>query len=135
VLQPWTRLRTLTCVGTTQCPPPLSPCPLFPYLRGLVPPWGPYSVLSSPVISSLGCWRLRTWYWGLPLVHLLPTPSSVESVASHSPDQMPTWGGMESVWQYSPSPWPRATPELWPDMGSLPPCSSPIPIALQFTCK
>ena len=59
-------------------PPPLSPCFLFPYLWSLVPLWGlvlprgPYSVLSSSAISSMGCQRLRTWYQGLPLVHPLP---------------------------------------------------------------
>ena len=53
-------------------PPPLPPCPLFPYLQGLVLPWGPYSVLSSSAVSSMRCQRLRTCYRGLPLVHLLP---------------------------------------------------------------
>jgi hypothetical protein len=44
-----------------------SPFALFPYPQDL------YSVLSSSAISSRGCQRLRTWYWGLPLVHP-PTP-------------------------------------------------------------
>jgi hypothetical protein len=54
-------------VGTTQRP--LSPSALFRYLRGLVPTRGPYSVLSSSAVSSVGCQTLRTWYRGLPLVH------------------------------------------------------------------
>ena len=47
----------------------LSPSALFPCLPGLVLLRGPYSVLSSSAISSVGCSRLRTWFWGLPLVH------------------------------------------------------------------
>jgi hypothetical protein len=54
-------------MGTTQRPP--SSSALFPYLLGLVPPQGPYSVLSSSAISSGGCQRLRTWYLELSLVH------------------------------------------------------------------
>ena len=30
-----------------------------------------YSVLIFSAISSVGCWRLRTWYQGLLLVHSL----------------------------------------------------------------
>jgi hypothetical protein len=56
VLQPWAGLKTLACVGTS--------FPLPSSCRG------PYSVLSSSAVSSMGCWRLRTWYRGLPLVHL-----------------------------------------------------------------
>jgi hypothetical protein len=37
----------------------------------LVPHWGPYSVLRSSSLSSVGCRRLRTWYLGLPFVHPL----------------------------------------------------------------
>ena len=66
MLQPLTGLRTLDCMGTTQHP--LSPCPL-PLSPGRVPPQGPYSVLSSSALSSVGCQKLRTWYLGLPLVH------------------------------------------------------------------
>ena len=40
--------------------------------RVQVLPQGPYSVLSSSAISSVGCQRLRTWYLGLPLVHHPP---------------------------------------------------------------
>jgi hypothetical protein len=58
---------------TTQRSPPLYPCSLFPYLWSLMPPQGPYSVLSSSAVSSVGCQRLRTWYWGLPLIH--PSPA------------------------------------------------------------
>jgi hypothetical protein len=72
VLQPQTGLRTLACVGT------LSPCPLFLYLRGLVLFWDPYSVLISSAVSSVGCWRLKTWYRGCPLsTHPHPQPSGV----------------------------------------------------------
>lgn len=35
-------------------------------------PQGPYSVLSSSALSSVGCRRLGTWYLGLPLVHHPP---------------------------------------------------------------
>ena len=48
-------------------PPALSSFPS----RGQVPPRSPYSVLSSSAISSVGCWRLKTWYLGLPFVHHL----------------------------------------------------------------
>ena len=48
---------------------PLSLCPLPISLEPRVLPWDPYSVLRSSAISSMGCQRLRTWYWGLPLVH------------------------------------------------------------------
>jgi hypothetical protein len=58
-------------------------------------PCGPYSVLSSSAVSSMGCQRLRTWYGGCPL----STPRRVGSVASHS--QMPTGGG---AWKASGSP-------------------------------
>ena len=44
-----------------------SPPPSPPFiLQGL------YSVLSSSAVSSVGCWRLRTLYLGLPLVHHPP---------------------------------------------------------------
>ena len=49
--------------------PPTLSC-LHPW--GRMPPLGPYSVLSSFAISSVGCWRLRTWYLGLSLVHQQP---------------------------------------------------------------
>ena len=52
-LQPQTELRSLACMRSTQCPPPLSPLPLFSYLWGLVPPRGPYYVLSS--FCSIQC--------------------------------------------------------------------------------
>jgi hypothetical protein len=32
-----------------------------------VSPQGPYSVLRTSAVSSVGCWRLRTWYGGCPL--------------------------------------------------------------------
>ena len=49
------------------------PSPALSSLRpqGPVLPQGPYSVLSSSVVSSVGCLRLGTWYLGLPLVHHL----------------------------------------------------------------
>jgi hypothetical protein len=50
-------------------PVPPSSSALFPYFQGQVLLWGPYSILRSSTISSVGCWRLRTWYLGLPLVH------------------------------------------------------------------
>ena len=89
-----------------------------------MPPQGPYSVLSSSAVSSVGCQRLRTWYQGLPLVH----PYHVGLVASHS--QMPTWGHVESDQQSSHISLPSA-PELWQDTGSLPPTSSLTPSAPQ----
>ena len=69
MLQPLTGLRTVDCMGTTQHPH--SPCPL-PLSLELSAAWGPYSVLSSSAISSVGCQRLTTWYLGLPLVHYPP---------------------------------------------------------------
>jgi hypothetical protein len=119
VLQPRTRLKTLACVGTTQRP--LSPSTLSPYLHSLVPPRGPYSVPSSSAVSSMGCQRLRTWYWELPLVH---PPTMWGSVALHR--QMPTQGHVESIQQSSHVHLPRAQ-ELWPVTGSLPTPSSPTP--------
>jgi hypothetical protein len=89
---------------------PLSPCSLIPYPRGQVLPRGPYSVLSSCVVTSVGCvgcQRLRTWYLGLPLVHHLPCGVS----------------GLVCP--------PRA-PELWRVAGSLLLPSSPTPTALQI---
>jgi hypothetical protein len=38
-----------------------------------VSPQGPYSVLSSSVVSRVGCQRLGTWCLELPLVHHLPS--------------------------------------------------------------
>ena len=61
----------------------------------------------------------------------LSTPHRVESAASHS--QMTTWGHMESVQQSSCCDCLPRTAELWPDMGSLPPTSSPTPTAQQCT--
>ena len=94
MLQPWTGLKTLPCVGTSQCP--LFPCPLFPYLQGRVLPWGPYSVLSSSAISSCGMPKTENLVLGdapfPPLCH-------VGSVASHS--QIPTQGQVESILQSS----------------------------------
>ena len=88
MLQPLSGLRTLTCVGTSL------PSALFPYLWGLVLLRGPYSVLSSSAVSSMGCQRLRTWYGGCPL----SIPRHVVSVASHS--RMPT----RAEWKVSGSP-------------------------------
>ena len=48
--------------ASTTSPPALSS------LHPRVLPRDPYSVLSSATASSVGCWRLRTWYLGLPLV-------------------------------------------------------------------
>jgi hypothetical protein len=114
VLQPRIELRTLTCMG------PSFPLPSLPASPGPGAARGPYSVLSSSAISSVGCWRLRTWYGGCPL----STPCRVGSVSSHS--QIPTLGPVESVRQSSCVCLPRAQ-ELWPDMGSVPSPSSPIP--------
>ena len=43
-------------------------------ISGASAPRGPLfcSQLCDSAVSSLGCWRLRTWYLGLPLVHHLP---------------------------------------------------------------
>jgi hypothetical protein len=79
------------------CPLPISPGPR-------VSPWGPYSVLSSSAVSSVGCQRLRTWYGGCPVVH--PPPHHVGSVDSHKqpssvcPENQNS-GGTEA---FSPSP-------------------------------
>ena len=59
--------------GTHPVPPALSPCPLLPSSPARVLPRGPYSVLRSSGISSVGCQRLRTWCLGLPLVHHQPS--------------------------------------------------------------
>jgi hypothetical protein len=62
VLQPWTWPRNLAQVGTIQHL--LSLCPLLPSAPGAdepPPPPYPHSVLSSSVISSMGCLSLRTW--------------------------------------------------------------------------
>jgi hypothetical protein len=43
-------------------------------ISGASAPRGPLfcSQLCDSAVSSLGCWRLRTWYLGLPLVHHQP---------------------------------------------------------------
>lgn len=133
MFQPLTGLKTFACVGTTQHPHPLSPCPLFLSLQGLVLPWGPYSVLSFSTVSNMGCWRLRTWYQRMPLVHL---PHCVGSVASHS--QMPTrgpHGGQSSCicppraprssdWTRALSPSPLLLLHPWPHRNRLQPLCS-----------
>jgi hypothetical protein len=47
----------------------VTPLPDFSsfWSRSPVPPRGPHSVLSSSVVSSVGCWRLGTWCLELPL--------------------------------------------------------------------
>ena len=93
----------------------VTPLPDFSsfWSRSPVPPRGPHSVLSSSVVSSVGCWRLGTWCLGLPLVH----HRRVGSLASHS--QTPTRGRMESMRHSSHVRLPRA-PERWQDAGSFP---------------
>ena len=51
-------------------PLPLPSPPFIPRAKCHSP--GFYSGLSSSTVSSVGCWRLRTWYLGLPLVHHPP---------------------------------------------------------------
>jgi hypothetical protein len=76
-----------------------------------------YSVLSFSAISSIGCWMLRTWYLGLPLVHLT------------QPDGH--WGLHGKHAQSSHIYLPRAL-ELSQDAGSLPLLSFPTPTALHM---
>jgi hypothetical protein len=83
-----------------------------------VPPRGPYSVLSSSAISSVGCWRLRTWYQGLPLVHHLPCVVS----GLTQPD---AYQGPRGKRAQSSRICPPRAPELWQDTGSFPPLSFP----------
>ena len=119
MLQPWTRLRTLSCVGTS-----------LPLLSSHI--FGAESV----ALELLFCSQLLSCIQsGMPEIKNLvpgaapcPPPHRVGSVASHS--QMPTQGCVESVRQSSHIRLPRAQ-ELWLDAGSLPPPSSPTPTTLQ----
>jgi hypothetical protein len=80
--------------------------------QGRMLPWGPYSVLSSSTLSSVGCRTLRTWYMGLPLVqHPLCGISG-----SKQPDTHLGLRGKHAWSSYTCL--PRA-PELWQDTGSL----------------
>ena len=97
-------------MGTTQNPS--FALPSLPISRAECHPRGPYSVLGSSAVSSVGCQRLRTWYQGLPLVQT-PTVS-----------QRPIQGFVESVQQSSRIILPKA-PELWWDRGTL--SHSPLP--------
>ena len=73
---------------------PLYPCPLFPYLWGIVLLQGYSSVLIFSAVSSVGCWRLRTWYGGCPLTtsHQMPTRGQVESIQQSSCFHLPNAG-------------------------------------------
>ena len=108
MLQSKPGLRTLTCVETTQLPFfPSALSPLFP---------GPSAAPGAPILFSalfsMGCWRLRTWYQGLPLVH--PTPCGVTGFTQPDAYQ----GCVESSRQSSCICLPRAQ-ELWPDASAL----------------
>ena len=85
---------------------------------GRVPPQGPYSVLSSSAVSSVGCQRLRTWYQGLPLVH--HPPCGVSDLT-----QTNTHPGLHGKHEQSSLVCPPRAPELWHDPGSSPLPSSP----------
>ena len=105
VLQTQTGLKTLTCLGTNQCSP--SPPALSSNISGAeCHPWGPYSLLSSSAISSVECRRLRTWYWGLPLVH--PLPCGVSGLTQ--PDAHPRCPP-GATWKASSSPPMSTCPE------------------------
>ena len=91
---------------------PSSPALYSLNLQDQVPLHGPYSVLISSTISSVGCWTLRTWYMGLPLVqHPLCGISG-----SKQPDTHLGLRGKHAWSSYTCL--PRA-PELWQDTGSL----------------
>jgi hypothetical protein len=102
-----------------------SPCPLFPYLQDLVLPQGPYSVLSSSVISIVGCQRLSTWYQGLPLVHprLCGVSGFIQPDAHRAPH-----GKCPAVLLPQPA---QRTGTRVGHGHSLPPTSSPTPMAPQ----
>ena len=85
MLQPQTRLRTLTLIKTTQLPS--FPLPSLPLSPGPSAALGPYSVLSSSAVFSMGFQRLRTWYWGLPLIH--PPPCGVSGFTQPDTHQGP----------------------------------------------
>ena len=60
------------------------PLPSPPFGPGPSAAWGGvYSVLSSSLVSSVGCWRLGTWCLGLPLVHHPPSWSQWLRTARH----------------------------------------------------
>jgi hypothetical protein len=96
---------------------PPSPLPSHPFGPGVacVTSRGPHSVLSSWVVSSVRCTRLRENL--LPRTAPCPPPTELVSVASHS--QTPTQGHEESMWQSFCVCLPRAL-ELWWDAGFLP---------------
>ena len=92
---------------------PSSPALYSLNLQDQVPLHGPYSVLISSTISSVGCWTLRTWYMGLPLVH---HPLCGVSGSTQPDVHLGLHGKHE---QSSYTCLPRA-PKLWWDTGSLP---------------
>jgi hypothetical protein len=94
----------------------LSPSPLLLSSLGPSATPGPYSVLCSFAVSSLGCRRPRIWYLGLPLVyHPLCGVSGFLQ-------QTPTGGRVESV----NSPPPTTRPEHWISGGTRVLSHSPL---------
>jgi hypothetical protein len=115
-LQPWTKPRTLTCIGITQRLP-LSLCPLLPSAPGLTELSGVGGILFSalPWFSVVS---------GMPKTENLvprtapcPLPAELGPMASHS--QTPTGGCMGRVRQSFCVCLPRAL-ELWWHVGFLP---------------
>ena len=101
-------LLTLSSLLSPICLHPSTSDNYFIWPWGSVSPQGPYSVLSSSVVSRVGCQRLGTWCLELPLVHHLPSGVS----GFTQPDTHP--GLVKSEHQSSVS----ACPEHWNSGGT-----------------
>ena len=117
--------------GNHPAPPPFPPSPPFGPGDDQAGPGAP--ILFSALPHSSGILHAQDWepvISGLseaqrPRTAPCPPPGGLGSVASHS--QTTTWGGEESVWQYSHVCPPRAF--VFSPTPFIPPC--PVPYTLQ----
>ena len=124
MLQPWTRPRTLSLVGTTQCLPLSLPSPPFSLGADGAAPGVPFLFSAIPWCPAVsGMSEAENL---VPRSAHCPPHTKLGSGASHS--QTTTRGHVESMQQSFRICRPRA-PELWWDAGFL-----PLPLSPHAPC-